>query len=70
MLDMRAQKLQPSKDLKKALHILRKGKVKVDKNVIDILEEVGSTLEDEYEGTKMNFEVYVPFLPPHYHRIH
>ena len=47
------------KDLKKALHILRKGKVKVKKNVIDILEEVGSTLEDEYEDTKMKFEVYV-----------
>ena len=47
------------KDLKKALHILRKGNVKVEKNVIDILEEVGSTLEAEYEDTKMEFEVYV-----------
>ena len=47
------------KDLKKALHILQKGKVKVEKNVIDIVEEVGSTLEDEYEDTKMNFEVHV-----------
>ena len=31
----------------------------MEKNVIDILEEVGSTLEAEYEDTQMEFEVYV-----------
>ena len=40
----------------KLLHILRKGKVKVESNLMDILEEVGLTLEDEYESVKMKFE--------------
>ena len=40
----------------KLLHILRKGKVKVEKNIMDVLEEVGSTLEDEYENIEMEFE--------------
>ena len=35
------------------LHILRKGKVKVESNVMDILEEVGLTLKDEYESVKI-----------------
>ena len=40
----------------KLLHILRKSKVKVEKNIMDVLEEVGSTLEDEYENIEMEFE--------------
>ena len=34
------------------LPILRKSKVKVEKNIMDVLEEVGSTLEDEYESNE------------------
>ena len=40
-------KKQLDKDVKKALHILRKGNVKVEKNVGEVLEEVGRLLEDE-----------------------
>jgi hypothetical protein len=47
------------KDMKKALHILRKGNLKVEKNVVEVLEEVGRTLEDAYEDIKMEFEVHV-----------
>ena len=47
------------KDVKKALNILRKGNVKVEKNVTLILEEVGRTLEDEYEDIKLEFEAYI-----------
>ena len=47
------------KDMKKALHILRKGNLKVEKNVAEILEEVGRTLEDAYKDIKMEFEMQV-----------
>ena len=40
------------KDMKKALHILRKGNLKVEKNVIEILEEVGRTLQDACKDIK------------------
>ena len=39
------------------LKILRKGNVKVEKHVMDILDEIGGTLEDDYEDVKMEFEV-------------
>ena len=47
------------KNTKKALHILQKGNLKVEKNVAEILEEVGRTLEEAYEDIKMDFEVHV-----------
>jgi hypothetical protein len=46
-------------DTRKALSILRKGKVKVEPKVMDVIEEVGAELEDEYETIKMMFEVNV-----------
>ena len=39
------------------LKILRKGNVKVEKNVMGILEEISSTLVEEYEDIKMEFDV-------------
>ena len=45
------------RDTKKMLKILRKGNVKVEKHVMDILDEIGGTLEDDYEDVKMEFEV-------------
>ena len=38
------------------LKILRKGNMKVKDNVTKILDEIGSTLENEYESVKMLFE--------------
>ena len=38
------------------LKILKEGKVKVEKNVIEVLKEIGRSLEEEYEDVKMNFE--------------
>ena len=38
------------------LKILRKGNVKVEDNVTKILDEIRSTLENEYENVKMLFE--------------
>ena len=38
------------------LHILRKGKVQVESNIKEALQEVGLTLQDEYESLKMEFE--------------
>ena len=46
-----------SKDTKKALKILRQGNIKVEKCVMDVLDEIGSSLEDEYEDVKMEMEV-------------
>ena len=56
-----AAKLKKSLDLsqrdtKKMLNILRKGNVKVESNVNEILEEIGKELEEEYEDVKMVFE--------------
>ena len=39
------------------LKILRKGNVKVEENVMGILEEISSTLVEEYEDIKMEFDV-------------
>ena len=44
------------RDTKEILNILRKGNVKVEKNVMKIVEEIGSNLEDEYEDVKMEME--------------
>ena len=44
------------KETSKMLHILRQGKVKVEQNVMDVLEEIGSTLENEFENAKFEFE--------------
>ena len=44
------------KETSKMLHILRQGQIKIEQNVMDILEEIGSTLEDEYENVKLEFE--------------
>ena len=57
-----AAKLKKGLDLSeretvKMLSILRAGNVKVEKNVMGILKEIGSTLEEEYEDVKMEFEV-------------
>ena len=41
----------------KMLTILRKGNVKVEKCVMHVLKEIGSTLEEEYEDVKMTMEV-------------
>ena len=41
---------------KEILNILQKGNVKVEKNVMKIVEEIGSNLEDEYEDVKMEME--------------
>jgi hypothetical protein len=56
-----AAKLKKSLDLskrdtKKMLNILRKGNIKVESNVNEILEEIGRELEEEYEDVKMVFE--------------
>ena len=40
------------------LRILRAGNVKVEKHVLGILKEIGSSLEEEYEDVKMEFEVH------------
>ena len=42
--------------MKTLLNILREGNVKVERNLMGVLEEIGRTLEDEYEDVKMNFE--------------
>ena len=57
-----AAKMKKSLDLSnretiKILKILRQGNVKVEKNVMGILNEIGRTLEDEYEDLKMEFDV-------------
>ena len=46
-----------NRETSKALRILRSGKVKVEQNVMDIMEEIGSSLDDEYENVKMEMEV-------------
>jgi membrane-associated HD superfamily phosphohydrolase len=38
------------------LKILKEGKVKVEKNVMEVLKEIGRSLEEEYDDVKMNFE--------------
>ena len=44
------------RDTIKMLIILRKNKVKVEKNVMRKLKEIGSCLEEEYENVIMEFE--------------
>ena len=39
------------------MKILRRGNVKVEPNVMNILKEVGSSLDEEYENIKMELEV-------------
>ena len=46
-----------NQDISKVLKILRSGNVKVEPNVMNILEEVGSSLDEEYENIKMELEV-------------
>ena len=46
-----------NRDISKVLKILRSGNVKVEPNVMNILEEVGSSLDEEYENIKMELEV-------------
>ena len=43
-------------DTKKILHILRQGNIKVEDNVLDIMKEIGSTLDNEYEDVEIEFE--------------
>ena len=44
-------------EISKVLKILRRGNVKVEPNVMNILKEVGSSLDEEYENIKMELEV-------------
>ena len=58
-----ADKIKKSLDLSKRdtnemLKMLRKGNVKVEDNLTKILDEIGSTLENEYENVKMFFETF------------
>ena len=54
---LKKQQELSSKDTEKALRILWKGSIKVEKNVMNVIHEIGSTLEDHYDDVKMNFEV-------------
>ena len=45
-----------NRDISNVLKILRRGNVKVEPNVMNILEEVGSSLDEEYENMKMELE--------------
>ena len=47
------------KETEKALRILQKGYIKLEKNIKNVIDEIGSTLEDHYDNQKMNFEVNV-----------
>ena len=44
------------REMKTLLNILREGNVKVERNLMGVLEEIGRTLEDEYQDVKMNLE--------------
>ena len=57
-----AAKVKKTLDLSKRqtielLKILRKGNIKVEENVMGILEEISGTLEEEYEDIRMEFDV-------------
>ena len=46
------------RETEKMLRILRAGNVKVEKHVLGILKEMGSSLDEEYEDVKMDFQVH------------
>ena len=46
-----------NRETSKVLNILRRGNVKVEPNVMNILKEVGSSLNKEYENIKMELKV-------------
>ena len=45
------------RDTSKALKILREGNVKVEQNVMDIIHEIGSSSDEEYQNEKIMMEV-------------
>ena len=45
------------RDTSKALKILRGGNVKVEKNVMDIISEIGSSLDKECQNEKVMMDV-------------
>ena len=45
------------RDTSKALNILRGGNVKVEKNVMDIISEIGSSLDKECQNEKVMMDV-------------
>ena len=44
------------REMRTMLSTLKEGNIKVERNVMEILKEIGSSLEQEYENVKMNFE--------------